>query len=709
MSKITPEFSLSAAGLLSLAIASPLSLAQELERPPTMLEEVVVTSALHRNRAETVLPVNVLAGEEVRERAASTLGQMLEGQVGVNNASFGVGVGLPVIRGQSANRVQVLQMGVGNLDASAVSPDHANSLEPALAERIEVVRGPATLLYGNGAIGGVVNVIDGRIPRSQAEGLTALAETRYDSVNDQRTAVMRLDGGSGRFAWHLDGIDRESNDTEISGFALNPELVDLDDPEAYEALLDSRGRLANSNAASDSQTVGASWILDNGWIGMSYNQLDNEYGLPGGAHAHHEHEEEQEEEEHDEEHGEEEEDIRIVMEQKRWDTEARIPLSNGLFEEFHGKVSVVDYQHKEVEGAGEVGTVFDNEGFEGRLTWHLNEPLNQEGVVGLQFGSREFSATGEEAFIPETDIESLAAFGLQSFTTDKVTYEVGLRAERQKLDQSGSCDNASTNWSGSGSAIWQLSDSNNMLFSINHSQRSATVEELYSNIDTACNVLPAEQLIAHAATQRLDIGLPGADKESSTNFELGWRRFTGDITAEVNLFYNDIEDYIFLFDTGEFVDDVEIARYQQQDAVFSGVELQASGPLYATGAHQSDLTLFADYVRARFDSQGNVPRIPPLRVGFEWAHSHINWAVKLRWTNVSSQSDHARNETSTKGYQVVSLYGDYQFQLGESSTLLLFARGHNLLDENIRAHTSLLKDIAPSAGRGVEVGLRLEF
>jgi len=704
-----PEFTLSAAGLLTLLIAGSGLSAQELERPPTMLEEVVVTSALHRNRAETVLPVNVLAGEDVREKAAATLGQMLEGQVGVNNASFGVGVGLPVIRGQSANRVQVLQMGVGNLDASAVSPDHANSLEPSLADRIEVVRGPATLLYGNGAIGGVVNVIDGRIPRSPADGLTALAETRYDSVNDQRTVLMRLDGGSGRFAWHLDGVDRESNDTEISGFALNPDLVDSDDPEAYEELLNSRGRLANSNAKSDSQTLGASWLLEDGWIGIAYNQIDNEYGLPRGAHAHHNHDAEKEDAEHDEQHDGEEQDIRIVMEQRRWDTEIQIPFSNNPIEELHGKVSFVDYQHREVEGLGEIGTVFENHGVEGRLTGHLDEPDNMEGVVGLQFSSREFSATGEEAFIPLTDIDSLALFGLQSFVIDAFTYELGLRAERQRLDQSGSCDHSSTNWSGSGSAIWQFNDSNNMLFSVNRSQRSATVEELYSNIDKSCSQLPEPQLIAHAATQRLDIGLPDADREVSTNIELGWRKFAGDITAEVNLFHNDIKDFIFLFDTGEFVDDVEIARYQQQNAVFTGLEIQVSAPLYTAGAHQSDLNFFGDYVRARFDDQGNVPRIPPMRVGMEWVHSHVNWMVKLRWTHVSSQTDVALGETRTEGYNLLSLYGDYQVQFGDDSRLLLFARGHNLLDETIRAHTSLLKDVAPSAGRGVEVGLRLEF
>ncbi len=300
------DFSLSAAGILGLCIAGNVS-AQAPERPPTMLEEIVVTSALHRNRAETALPVNVLAGDEIREKAAATLGEMLEGQVGVNNASFGPGVGLPVIRGQSANRVQVLQMGVGNLDASAVSADHANSLEPALADRIEVVRGPATLLYGNGAIGGVVNVIDGRIPRQRADGLEVLAETRFDSVNDELTAAIRLDGGRGRFAWHLDALDRDGNDTEISGFAIDPSLVDLDDPEAVEELQSSHGRLANSSAASDSQTIGGSWLLDNdGWIGISFNQLDSEYGLPPGTHAHHGHEEE--EGEHEEGHEEDEHD-----------------------------------------------------------------------------------------------------------------------------------------------------------------------------------------------------------------------------------------------------------------------------------------------------------------------------------------------------------------------------------------------------------------
>ncbi|MEX2130462.1 MAG: TonB-dependent receptor plug domain-containing protein, partial [Pseudohongiellaceae bacterium] len=334
------------------------------------------------------------------------LGEMLQSQVGVNNASFGVGVGLPVIRGQSANRVQILQGGVGNVDASAVSPDHANSLEPALAERIEVVRGPATLLYGNGAIGGVVNVIDNSIPDTMPDGFTALLETRNNSVSDQQTSVMKLEGGAGAFAWHLDAIDRSSNDTRINGYAINPALVDLDDAEAVEQLLESRGHLGNSDVDAESWTVGGSWLLEGGYVGMAYSKLNNGYGLPAGAHEHHDEEDHEDEqgEEHEEEH---EGDIRIVMEQERWDLEGEAALS-GFFTEMHGKLSVVDYQHAEVEGDGSIGTVFRNDGMEGRLLFHLGQIADREGVLGVQFGNREFSAVGEEAFIPATDISSLA-------------------------------------------------------------------------------------------------------------------------------------------------------------------------------------------------------------------------------------------------------------------------------------------------------------
>jgi len=696
-----------ACALLPMSFATKL-VAQELEHTDPTIEEMIVTSTLHRSRADTAMPVSILTGEELREKVAATLGETLQDQVGVSVASFGVGVGSPVIRGQGGNRVQILQGGIGNIDASAISADHANSLEPALAERIEVIRGPATLLYGNGAIGGVVNVIDNRIPRSMPAGVTGIVETRNSSVSDQQVTVGRLEGGAGNIAWHLDGVYRESNDVEVPGFAINPASVDITDDEELEELLESRGRLANSNTRASVKTAGASWIFDEGYIGFSINRLENEYGIPGHGHEDEESEEEHEgEEEHEDAHGEEG-GVRIVMEQERADIEMEIPLG-GWFNELHGRLSSVDYQHAEVEPSGEVGTLFEQDGLEGRFVLHLAGSDTREGVFGAQFSHRDFSAIGEEAFIPSTDIDSLALFTLHSIDRGDLTYEFGLRGERRSLSQNrGACDTDNTTWSGSTAAIWRFSEQSNLLFSVAHSQRSATVEELYSNIDTACNELPSDLFVEHAATQRLEIGMPDADVESSTNFEIGIRKHLGDVSGEVNLYYNDISDYIFLNDTGVFLDDVEISRYQQNDALFYGMEVEVNFPLRRSGDHLTEVSLFGDYVRAEFDSQGNVPRIPPLSAGFELRHSHVNWQTKLRWRQVQNQSDTGFNEARTGGYSLLNYYADYHIPLGNSETLLFF-KVNNLLDEEIRHHTSLLKDLAPAPGRSIEVGLRLEF
>jgi iron complex outermembrane recepter protein len=686
---------ISSAALLSL-LSFGLA-AAELEHADPAIEEVIVTSTLHRSRADTALPVNILSGEELREKAAATLGETLQDQVGVTVASFGAGVGAPVIRGQSANRVQVLQGGIGNIDASSISADHANSLEPALAERIEVLRGPATLLYGNGAIGGVVNVIDNRIPTRQPGAITGLIESRNNSASDQQVSVLKLEGGAGQFAWHVDGIYRDSNDVEVSGFAINPAIIDPGDEAQRQALLDSRGKLANSNSQASVKTLGASWILDAGYVGFSFNQLANEYGIPGGI-----------PQSGAEGPAAEGGGTRIVMQQDRVDMELVLPLS-GWFKEVHGRASAVDYQHAEVEGSGEIGTLFEQDGVEGRFVFHLDTRGSHDGVLGLHFSHREFSALGEEAFIPATDIDSAALFTVHSIDVANMTYEVGARAERQSLDQlSGHCSDAQTSWSESASAIWHFREDTNLIFALAHSQRSATVEELYSNIDTSCGELPRQRLVSHAATQRLEIGNPNARKEGASNIELGLRKHLGAVTGELNLFYNDIADYIFLFDTGVFEQGVELARYVQEDAAFRGFEAEVNFPLFRSGAHLSELSLFSDYVLAEFDRSGYVPRIPPLRFGGELRHSHLNWQAKLRWTEVQKQSDTGLNESASKGYSLLNFYADYHLPLGDREGMLFF-KLNNLLDESIRSHTSLLKGIAPSAGRGVELGLRFEF
>ncbi len=680
----------------------------------TVVEEIIVTSSLQRSRAETALPVNVLTGEELREKAASTLGETLKELVGVNSASFGTGVGLPVIRGQSGNRVQVLQGGVSNMDASAVSPDHANSVEAALAERIEVLRGPATLLYGNGAIGGVVNVIDNRIPTSTPEGLTGLVETRHNSASDQQTSVVKLEGGNGQIAWHLDGTYRDSNDTRVNGYAINPETIDIDDGEALEELWESRGFIDNSSARASAVTGGVSWVFDEGYLGMSLQRSESNYGLPAAAHAHHE--EEHAEDEPEEDQHEDEEDpaleggIRIAMKQERADFEGRSELG-GYFESVQGKVSVVDYQHAEIEGNGEVGTVYANEGVEGRFSFTHAPRGNLRGVTGMQFGEKTFSAIGEEAYIPETDTHSYALFSVQSVDVGDMLYEFGLRAEHQHFEQKGgNCDESTDSLSGSASGLWRVRDDLNMLVSLAHSQRAPTVEELYSNIDNGTCAPPADDhdLIAHAATQRFEIGDPNADKEVSSNIEIGVRRHAGNVTGELNVFYNNISDYLYMRDTGEFEDDIALARLTQEDAVFRGIEAEVSLPLSRSNLQQTRLTVFGDYVRADFERGGNVPRIPALRYGAEISHAHEEWQYKLRATRVAKQSQVAVSESETDGYVLVNVSVDYHVPLlGQEATM--FGKISNLLDERVRNHTSILKDVAPEAGRSVEVGLRFEF
>lgn len=698
----TTKYLMPAGTLLLFAVSST---AAELEHAGATLEEVIVTSTLNRSRADTALPVNILTGEELREKAAATLGETLQDQVGVTVSSFGAGVGAPVIRGQGANRVQVLQGGIGNIDASSISADHASSLEPALAERIEVLRGPSTLLYGNGAIGGVVNVIDNRIPTSLPPATTGLFETRNNSASDQQVSVLKLEGGAGRFAWHVDGIYRDSNDVEVSGFAINPDIVDSSDEEAWEELLHSRGRLANSSTQASAKTAGGSWILNEGYVGLAFNQLANNYGIPIGAHGEHGEEGHEDELEHE---SESEKGTRIAMEQDRVDMELLLPLS-GWFNQLQGRVSAVDYQHIEVEPSGEAGTLFEQDGVEGRFVFQLNYPDDHAGVFGVHFSHREFSAVGEEAFIPATDIDSTALFTVHSLDLASVTYEFGVRAERQSLEQlRGKCSDDQTSFSGSASAIWHFREDTNLIFSLAHSQRSATVEELYSNIDTACGESPAASLIPHAATQRLEIGNPNVERERSSNIELGLRKHLGSVTGELNIFYNDIADYIFLFDTGVFEQDMEIARYLQEDATFYGFEAALNVPLRRDGYHLSELNLFSDYVLAEFDGRGNVPRIPPLRFGAELRHSHLNWQTKLRWTEVRNQSDTGINETNTDGYSLLNFYADYHLPIGNQASLVFF-KLNNLLDESIRHHTSLLKDVAPSAGRSVELGIRFEF
>ncbi len=689
-------------------------------------EEVIVTSVpLATGEHDTALPVNVLSGRALRENASSTLGETLNQQMGVTSSSFGTGVGKPVIRGQSSNRVRVLQDGTGAMDASAVSPDHANAVEPLIATQVEVIRGPATLLYGNGAIGGVVNVIDNRIPETLPEQIRAGIELRHNTVNHGDTAVAVVDGAGGSFAWHIDGSWRDTSDMSIPGVAMRESHEEHDEEEEeeheeHEEPVNAYGFIPNSDQQSSSVTLGGSWIGDGAFLGFSVNQLENDYGLPPGVHVHH-HEEkhgEEEGEEHEEEAHIESEDIRLEMEQTRYDLKGGLDLG-GFWERFDLRLSYTDYQHKEIENIvyedsdaeSEVGTTFSNKGMEGRATLKHATVNGWRGVIGTQIIDRTFSARGEEAFIPEADIQSAALFAVESLTLGDWVHEFGLRAERQTTEPA-NCETRSNTWAASASSLWNFRDDTNIMLALNRSERAPTVEELFSNasLDTCQPATDPESWVQHFATGLYEIGEPLLDNEQSTNLEIGLRKYAGDTRMEINVYHNQINDYIFLANTGEEFEETEIAIYSQRDATFSGAEAELTVPVFANTSGHLDLTFFTDFVRARFDdgSNKNIPRIPPVRAGMQLAWLNENWTAKLRATDVAEQDDTAEHESPTDGYTLLNLYMDYTIPAGVTgeNTFSLFVKGNNLLDEEIRNHTSFIKDYAPEPGRGFEIGLR---
>ncbi|GAB1266027.1 TonB-dependent receptor [Aurantivibrio infirmus] len=668
------------------------------------IEEIIVSGSQGKSKTETALPVHLINGEELRNSASTTLGETIQNQVGVHSSSFGVGVGQPVIRGLTGNRVKVLQNNLSTLDASSASQDHADSVEALLSEQIEIVRGPATLLYGNGAIGGIVNVIDNRIPKTLApSAFGGATEIRHSSVNDNNTLVTKLGGSIEKISWYFDGVHRDSNFVEIPGYALDIESIealehhDEDEMEEEEEHENTKGFVANSDTEAENFTIGGSWIGDDSYFGIAFSNLKNNYGIPPGAHHHEEGEEEEEEGE---------ENIRIDLEQQRSDIEFGQKYT-GFIEELNAHLTFNDYEHKELEGPV-VGTRFKNKGFDSRVTVKHQHHKGLNGVWGLQYGDRDFSAVGEESFIPAADISNLGFFILESIDLSPTIIELGLRVDKDKIKTKAACDTDTTSWSANAATIWGIDDNTNINVSLSRAERAPTVEELFSNIAVGtCDIHGDENLVTHAATQRIELGDPRLTTEVSNNIDIGFFKYTGNFRAEINFFRNNFKNFIYLADSGE-IDETIVSQYLQDDASFQGAEVQLSYPRTFLDVHHFDFTIFGDRVKAELDSGENIPRIPPQRFGIELQYQVGDFSAKLRTTKVSAQKDVAKNELETEGYTRIDAQLDYHLQT-QGLEWVFFAKASNLSDKEIRDHTSLLKNFSPAPGRSIDLGVRLSF
>ncbi len=643
------------------AAASPATFAAD-------IEEVVVTASPFGKSADAVnKPVSVLTGESLKNASASTLGETLSGQLGVNSASFGPGVGLPVIRGQSDNRVKVMQDSVGSMDASAASPDHAVTLEPLLANRIEVLRGPAALRYGSGAIGGVVNVIDNRIPEKLPESIEGGVELRNESVNKETSGVASLNAALGAFAFHIDGVKRDSDNLSIPGYASST-------PE--ESSSTTKGFIDNTDATSQSGTFGTSYINDFGFIGLSVNHLSNNYGVPPDS----------------------DERVRIDMHQTRYDLKGEINKPSPEIEKISLRVGHNDYKHTEIEeidGVAEEGTQFTNDAYESRIEI-LHTPVTflsteWQGALGLQHAQSKFAAVGEEAFIPKSDIRNSGIFLLEETTQKEISYEFGVRADVQNIEteSGGSIAHTSTNLSGT--ATWHFTETQKINLGLTRSQRAPSVEELLADGP-------------HPATGSYLIGDENLNKETSTNVELGYHWHQGSLQFSTNIFYNHFKDFIYSKNLNEIIDELNGYQYTQANTTFKGVESEFKLPL----AQHWNLRVFGDYVRAELDDGGDLPRITPMRSGASIDFDFNSWTASLSATHSAKQSHPGDNESPTASYYRLDANVNYHFNQARTD-YIIFIKASNITDEEIRNASSYLRNVAPEAGRNFKVGLRVTF
>jgi iron complex outermembrane receptor protein len=658
-------------------LAAGQTLAVEIVMDPAVhYEEIVVSAGPDARRASEVYqPVNVMAQEEIAEQLQPTLGETLNREPGVASTYFGPGSSRPVIRGLGGDRIRILEEGVGTGDASNVSPDHAVSVEPAKAQQIEIVRGPATLLYGSNAVGGLVNVIDNRVPAQvPAEKLTGALDLRLGSVANERSQALTLDGGLGSVAWHLDLSNRDAGDVEIPGPADA-----FDDPAEFD------GKLANSSLEARSGTLGASWVGSRGFFGAAVTGFSTNYGVPG--HAHHEEEEEGE--------GVEEESaVRIELDQKRLDLRGELtelgPLANVRL-----RIGLNDYQHNEIEG-GVVGTRFTNERLETRIEAR-HRPLGAvKGVFGVQFANNDFAAIGDEAFVPPNTIDTRAVFAFEETTRGRFDFQFGARWEQQDISAAGAApDRSFAGVSVAGGTIFHPAERYAVALSLARTVRMPTASELYANGP-------------HLATRQFEVGDVSLSEETSLGIDVSLRKTAGRVKGQINLFRNSFDGYIYDQPTGQEEDGLPRFQYVQNDARFSGVELETHTELWHEGEHHLELELGGDYVRGRLIDGDDLPRVPPMRASLGLHYQRGQLAASVEAWRYATQRRVAELEQPTPGYTLVNASLSYRI-LSERVVHDLLLRATNLTDELARSHVSPLKESVPLPGRDVTLAYRATF
>ena len=673
------------------------------------LDELIVSAGPQAGRSsEAYLASSVLTSRDLVSLGSATLGETLSNLPGVSSTYFGPGSSRPVIRGLSGDRIRILDSGIDVGDASNTSPDHAVTVEPRSAERIEVIRGPATLLYGSSAIGGVVNVIDSKIAREfPAEKVSGFVEGLGGTVSDERTGSADLKISTGSVVLTGFFLRRDAGDYAIPGYAAE-EHEEHEDEEQLEGVLE--------NTAADNQraSVGLTLLGDKSYLGVAFTRQMSDYGIPGGAHGHgggEEHEEhEDEEEEHEE--GEHEEDITVDLDQNRFDLEGMVRFE-GPVKNIKTRWGMTDYTHVEMEG-DEVGTTFSNSYLEGRIESGHDLGSRGTGMVGFQYSNRDFEAIGEEAFVPPTQTKLLSMFLFEEMeASEGLSFQAGLRAERQTASaRSKGISRSNSGFSGSLGINWSPSEVVSINSSVSRSTKLPTPEELFSNGP-------------HLATQAYEIGDPNLKAEIASGLDLGFHvhadRFRGNLT----FFRNAFSDFIYQeaehheeHEDEEGHEEHELTEYNwvQGDARFRGWELATELDLLQgridLGQPYVSIEFMMDAVNGKLieddGHQSYVPRTPPLRFGGGLNYRQGRFTIRTSLMKTTEQDKVAEGEHATEGFTMLDSSVSYRIISGRVFHDLTLT-GTNLMNSEARLHTSFLKEFAPLPGRGIRLVYRLNF
>jgi len=613
-------------------------------------------------------PITVLRDDDLAEKQSTTIGETLANIPGVTTNRFSPLASRPIIRGLGGSRVQLLENGVGSMDVSTVSVDHAVTIDPIHAEQIEIFRGPSTLLYGSEASGGLVNVVTNRIPEYVPDSFNAKKSSSFNTNSVEKLLSFKAEGGQEKMAFHIDGTNR--------------------DAENYSA---KNGQILNSFYDSKNINLGTSFIDDWGFIGISYGRFDSTHGVPLNP-------------------DDPAELPFIETEQNRTTLSGQINKPFSGIRTINMQLGYNDYQHTEFEDATTPGTVFNNEQLDGRVVFQHENIGVFNGVIGTQFGYRDVSAVGDEAFLPKTHSETFAIFVLEETdVTESLHFEIGGRYERQRNAPDNAAVISNDMYSISSGIHWHILEETALGLNISRSQRAPAVEELFANGP-------------HVATGTFEIGQAGLDIETANSIDLSLAREKGFLQWNLSLFVNYIEDFIFLQgldrnndglvdgvdDSGTAPGEFTLVQFQQDNVVFYGFEVAANFNLYSGNYGQLDFNLFGDYVRVERSNGDNLPRISPAKIGSTLSYRYSDFSAGLNLINNLAQNDNGLLETDTGGYSILNLNMNYNVFTGKRD-LNIFAKATNLLDEDGRLHTSFIKDRAPIMGRALIVGFQASF